>query len=165
MSVTQDSEISCSICGFTHRSDDYGFLHNETGIGEELRYVSDWSRRIYDSLYARIDQGAEQSISCKTQICMVDDKRHKFMPVGEGTVTLMRGKFLLEGTLGGAALHAEISIAGVPTLPFSPGKYLEIQDGGTIYRCVLEDGKLVMKFINMLKIFYDQNRIKEKASC
>ena len=40
--------------------------------------------------------------------------------------------------------------------PFSPGKHFEIQDGQMIYRCVLEDGKMVMKFINMLKIFYEQ---------
>ena len=27
-----------------------------------------------------------------------------------------------------------------------------------LYRCVLEDGKLVMKFINMVKIFYELNK-------
>lgn len=30
-----------------------------------------------------------------------------------------------------------------------------IQDSQTIYRCVLKDGKLAMKFINMVKIFYE----------
>lgn len=40
-------------------------------------------------------------------------------------------------------------------LPFSPGKYMEIQDGQNIYRCVLEDGKPVMKFINMVKAFHE----------
>ena len=46
-------------------------------------------------------------------------------------------------------------IAGIPTLPFKPGKYLEVQHGSDIYRCVLSDGRLVMKFINMLKIFHE----------
>ena len=89
------------------------------------------------------------------------------MEVGSGTVTLIQGKFLLEGTLGGVPIQKEISVGNVPTLPFSPGKHLEIQDGATIYRCVLDDGRLVMKFINMLKIFYElgQHKQKEKASC
>ena len=48
-------------------------------------------------------------------------------------------------------------IGNVPTLPFSPGKHLEVQDGPDTYRCVLEDGKQVMKFINMVKVFYELN--------
>lgn len=37
----------------------------------------------------------------------------------------------------------------------------ELFSGEDIYRCVLGDGRLVMKFINMVKIFYElhQNRI------
>ena len=30
-----------------------------------------------------------------------------------------------------------------------------IQNGKDIYRCVLEDGRLAMKFINMVKIYYE----------
>ena len=44
------------------------------------------------------------------------------------------------------------------TLPFTPGKHLEVQNGNDIYRCVLEDGRLAMKFINMIKIFFDLSR-------
>lgn len=64
-------------------------------------------------------------------------------------------RFLIEGMLHGEEVSLCIPIAGFPTLPFSPGKYLEIQDGQTIYRCVLQDGRLAMKFINMVKIFYE----------
>ncbi len=60
----------------------------------------------------------------------------------------------VEGRINGEPVQLTISSEGLPTLPFSPGKYLEVQDGKTIYRCVLDDGQLVMKFINLLKIFY-----------
>jgi hypothetical protein len=56
-----------------------------------------------------------------------------------------------------------VPIGNVPALPFSPGKYLEIQDGGNIYRCVLADGRLVMKFIHMVKIFYRHNQMAARA--
>lgn len=94
-------------------------------------------------------------MSAMTQIFMVDDRRHKFMPAGKGMLTLSADGFHLEGTLDGTAFSKDISIAGLPTLPFSPGKHLELQEGGTIYRCVLDDGRLVMKFIHMLKIYYE----------
>lgn len=166
MAVKGEDTIYCTDCGFSQRSDKYGFLHNASGIGEEIRHVSDWSRLIYNRLKERICAGKEDRISCKTQICMVDDEKHKFLPVGTGTVTLTQGKFRLEGTLNGETICKDISVVGTPTLPFSPGKHLELQDGATIYRCVLEDGKLVMKFINMLKIFYElsQNKTQIKAS-
>ena len=161
MSTARPDTISCTHCGYTQRSDAYGFLHKHGSVGAEIRHVSNWSRWIYEELKARVDAQSEQTISCRTKIHMVDDKRHKFMEVGSGTVTLMPGKFLLEGILGGVPLCKEISVGNVPTLPFSPGKHLELQDGATIYRCVLEDGKLVMKFINLLKIFYERNQTRK----
>ena len=162
-----DGTIRCTSCGFAQTMDERGFFHNANGIGPELRYVSDWSRGIYDRLLEKIRQGVETEISCRTEIRMVDSKKHKFVPVGSGTVTLTQGKFLLEGTIRQEAFCAEVSVGNVPVLPFSPGKYLEIQDGGVIYRCVLEDGRLVMKFINMVKIFYtlNQAKLQEKVTC
>jgi len=164
--LTAENTITCSSCGFTQTVDAYGFFHHSGGPGEEVRLVSNWSRLIHDRLAEKIAQGEEQTLSCKAEIRMVDNKRHKFTTVGSGTVTLQPGKFLLEGTIGGQEISKEISVLGVPTLPFSPGKHLELQDGNTIYRCVLEDGKLVMKFINMVKIFYARNQMKmqEKVS-
>jgi len=41
------------------------------------------------------------------------------------------------------------------SLPFQPGKYLEIQCGEQIYRCFPDNGALVMKMINMVKIYYE----------
>ena len=48
-----------------------------------------------------------------------------------------------------------IPITNFASLPFKPGKHLEVQHGEKIYRCVLKDGHLAMKFINMVKIFYE----------
>lgn len=96
-------------------------------------------------------------LSAKTRIHMVDTRKNKYAEAGHGTVTLNGEHFLLEGVLHQEPIQLRIPIAGFPTLPFSPGKYIEIQDGPTIYRCVLEDGKLAMKFINMVKIFHEMN--------
>lgn len=149
--------LYCDSCGFEETADAYGFLHNTKGIGEEIRYVSDWSRRIYEGIARQVADGTVAELSCTTKIHMIDYKKHKFVEVGQGRVTLNSDHFRICGTLHGEETEMEISIGGLPTLPFCPGKYFEIQDGKNIYRCVLDDGKQVMKFINLVKIFYKQN--------
>lgn len=154
MQVREISTIFCTACGYAQTADEYGFLHNTEGLGEELRYVSDWSRRIYSDLRCQVEQGRVTSLSCTAKIHMIDYDKHKFREVGEAAVTLDRDSFTVTGTIHGECVDMKISIGGLPTLPFSPGKYFEIQDGKNIYRCVPDDGKLVMKFINLVKIFY-----------
>lgn len=154
MQVRGGSEIFCTACGYAEVSDEYGFLHNEKGIGPELRYVSDWSRRIYEKLKKQVQEGSITEITSAAKICMIDFKKHKFTEVGHGTVFLSQSGFHIIGTMNGETVDMTITTDGLPTLPFSPGKYFEIQDGKSIYRCLPEDGRLVMKYINLVKIFY-----------
>lgn len=155
INLREGSTLHCQSCGYSQTSDKYGFLHKNGEIGREIRYVSDWSRQIYHALKEKLARGEDTVLSAKTSIHMVDPKKKKYVPVGEGSVTLNKERFLIEGTLHGEEVSLCIPIAGFPTLPFSPGRYLEIQDGQTIYRCVLQDGRLAMKFINMVKVFYE----------
>ncbi len=150
-----EDTLYCTECGFSQTSDEYGFLYKNGDVGEEIRYVSDWSKLIYNSFKEKLSKGEETTVSAKTDIHMVDPEKNKYIKVGHGTLTLNPEKFLIEGELKGEEVSLSIPISKFPTLPFSPGKHLEIQDGQTIYRCVFEDGKLVMKFINMVKIFFE----------
>jgi len=162
MEVVEESIIRCRKCGFTRRCDEYGFLTDETG-DNTWRYVSDWSRWIYEDLKKRVLEGKEDNLTAQAQIRMVDPKKHKFCPVGEAEVELSRGQFRIDGQINGEEVHLTIPAGNIPALPFSPGKYLEIQHGGDIYRCVFRDGYLVMKFINMLKVFYELTHEAVKA--
>lgn len=155
IAVKEKHTLYCQSCGYSQTGDEYSFLHKNGDIGQEIRYVSDWSKLIYHRLKERLSKGTDTVLSAKTAIHMVDPKKKKYAKVGQGTLTLSPEKFLIEGTIAGEAVDLSIPIASFPTLPFSPGKYLEIQDGQTIYRCVLEEGRLAMKFINMVKIFYE----------
>lgn len=153
--VHDRSTLRCDACGFAHTSDAYGFLHNSGGIGKEWRYVSDWSRYIYDALKARIEQGEDIVLQAATEFRMVDGKRNKFIPVGKGTVTLTREAFLLKGSLRDEPFSLIVPIHDFASLPFKPGRHFEVQCGNDIYRCVLEDGRMAMKFINMVKACYE----------
>ena len=158
----QNSDIHslrCSACGYTEKSDSLGFLHASSGSAPEVRYVSDWSRGILRETKDALRKNRDYSLSSPTAIHMIDPKRNRFEEVGRGVVTLDREKFRLVGSSRGKDIALNISISNVPTLPFSPGKRIELQDGPTIYRCVLDDGRLAMKFINVLKAFYEINAI------
>lgn len=154
MEITDRSTIRCSVCGYGATSDPYGFLHS-IGIGQPIRYVSDWSRHIYEKLKEKITADPETALTAPTKLHMIDDKKDAFREVGEGTLHLCKDHFRITGTINGTQEDLRIPIGNLPTLPFSPGRHLEIQDGNKIYRCVLSDGQLAMKFINMLKAFYE----------
>jgi len=149
--------IYCTECGFEQTSDEFAFLRKQSGVGRELRYVSDWSRLIYEELKSKVDAGTEQGLSCGTSIHMIDMDRHKFVEVGTGMVTLSDQCFQIIGQIHGSPAELTVPISNLPTLPFSPGKYLEVQHGENIYRCVLTDGRLVMKYINLVKIFHERS--------
>lgn len=161
MKVRDKSTLCCTECGYAEESDEYGFLHNK-GSGEEIRYVSDWSRLIFERHKQTLSDDPDYTISAKTRIYMLDYDKHKFTWVGFGTVSLNREAFKLTGRLNGDCVDISIPSAKIPTLPFKPGKYLELQKGSDIYRCVLDDGKLVMKFINTVKAFFELNERNDK---
>ena len=146
--------LTCSACGYELESDEYGFLHNRKGLGEELRYVSDWSTLIARHLEERVREGSEGSLSAHCRIRMIDGEKNRFVDVGGGEMTLSRAGFRIVGDIGGSPADLTVPLAGVPSLPFGPGSYLEIQHGKTIYRCLPDDGRVVIKFIHLVKIFH-----------
>ena len=153
MQVEDRSTISCSACGFTQKMDKFGFFHCED-TEKEIRYVSDWSRMIYADMQKRLEADDTLQLSEQVEFQMVDDRRHKMMGVGQGSICLKRGSITLTGTIRGEETELQVPILGIPALPFSPGKYLEVQHGEDIYRCVFRDGRPVTKFINLLKCLY-----------
>lgn len=155
ISIKDKNSLHCDNCGYSQFSDPYGFLHKESAVGEEIRYVSDWSSWIHEQEKNRLRNNPEATLSAKTKIHMIDFKKNKFVEVGNGCVTIAKDAFTLTGQIDGEAIDMQIPIISIPTLPFKPGRHFEIQDGNTIYRCVLEDRRLVMKFIHMLKSFYE----------
>ena len=149
------NRLSCTACGYSEESDKYGFLHKISDTGAEIRYVSDWSRMIYSDVKASIEAGEDVTVSSKTKILTVNQRKHKFVESGDGVLTYRDGRLILSGKLGGDDLEIDIKASTFASLPFKPGKYVEIQNGQDIYRCMLEDGRLAMKYINLIKANYE----------
>lgn len=155
------NRISCAACGFAHEADKMGFLHQVGTVGQEIRYVSDWSRMIYRDMAQKLENGQLHTMETPVRISMINMKKKKFQPVGRGVLTLTAEEFRLAGTVNGEALDVAVDAGAFPSLPFSPGKYLEFQYGDNIYRCMPADGRLVMKYINYIKASYERAWCKE----
>ena len=154
MSVVDRKTLRCTECGFEETCDELGFLHKTGGEGEEIRYVSDWSRLTYGEMAKHVREDPELTLSAETGIQMINREKNSFEDVGQGTVTLDRKGFRLIGKIRDKLVELNIPITNIPTLPFSPGKRFELQQGPVIYRCVLKDGRMAQKFIHMLKACY-----------
>lgn len=153
MQVKDKSVISCASCGYSQTMDKQGFFHC-ADAEREVRYVSDWSRWIYKDVEQTLEADPDMELQADVTFRMVDEKKHKMVDAGEGIVLLRRGRITLRGRIRGQETDLDVPIAGIPALPFSPGKHLEVQHGEDIYRCVFKDGRPVMKFINMVKAQY-----------
>ena len=164
MHTAEGNKLYCDACGFTEVSDRQGFLHRQGTVGTELRYVSDWSRSIYQALKESICKNDSLVLNTPVAIHMIDYKACKFRPCGKGQLTLSKDELILEGTVNDTPLTERIPIGNLPSLPFSPGKHLELQQGQTIYRCLPENGRLVMKLINMVKIYYELSHTADQTA-
>lgn len=154
MVVEGESVITCTACGFRQEMDELGFFHHAEPE-KEVRYVSDWSRMIYRDMKKQLEADSSMQLEADVLFRMVDGEKHKLVDVGSGTITLKRGSIILDGNIRGEDTRLEVPIVGIPALPFSPGRHLEVQRGEEIYRCVFKDGRPVMKFINMIKSLYE----------
>lgn len=153
--VKDKNVLQCSECGLTYSSDIHGFLHKESCFGPDIRYVSDWSKSIHNDMKAKIEQRLLTSLTAETKILMINFAKNKFIEVGSGTISLSVDELTIDGVINGESINLSIPTAHFPTLPFKPGKHLDIQNGADIYRCVLRDGKMAMKFIHMIKSIHE----------
>ena len=159
--VRDKSVIYCEACGYEEKCDEYGFLHKTSELGEEIRHPSKWNKMIGDGIREKIESGELSSLESHVEVHMIPDGKSKFARAGEATLTLTNSCFTLNGTINGNEETVTVPINCFASLPYKPGQYVELQNGNTIYRCFPDDGRLSVKYINMLEIFY----AKHTADC
>ena len=164
MRIRRKKTIYCEKCGFEETSDKYAFLHNDKGIGEELRYVSKWSTLIYDNLRDKIKEGLINGLSTKARVQLIHPKKRKYADAGSARIMLNRENITIKGKLNGKTVDLSLPSTNYPSLPFKPGRYFEIQHGDTTYRCHPKNSKTVMKWVNMVKIYYELSCEEKEAA-
>ena len=164
--VKNKNTIYCTACDFQHVADEYQFLHNVGGADNELRHISDWNVSIREDVKREIESGKLTKISSAVKIHMISPKSGKFESAGEATVSLDENGFKLVGNINDEPIDITVSADTFPALPYKPGVYFEIQHGEKIYRCFPEDGRLTIKFINMIEELYRiKAELREASHC
>lgn len=155
--VTNKNKLICKHCNNVAISDKYGFLHKEKSSDIIYRHVSDWAKFIKESTYELLINNENYQLKDHVKVSMIDYKNHKFVEVGEVDLTYKRSAFSLKGIINGKPFEKEISTYEMFILPFSPGKYFEIQDNKDIYRIHLSDPRKTTKWIYFLRAVYLYN--------
>ncbi len=155
MRIRRKKTIYCKQCGFEETSDKYAFLHNNKGIGDELRHVSKWSKLIYNHLRERVENGIETGLSTMARIQTINQSKRKYTDIGTARVSMNRNFITIKGELNNNETEIKIPTSTYPTLPFKPGRHFELQHGDISYRCHPKNSKTVMKWVNMVKVYYE----------
>lgn len=159
--ITEKNKLICTCCNNTAISDKYGLLHKENADSIVYKRVSDWARFIKTSLYKEVINNQDFIIESDARVSMINYKKHKFVDVGEVHVSLQRSCFKLKGIINNEPFEKEISTYDLFILPFSPGKFFEIQNQKDIYRIYLKDGRHVTKWLHVLKAIFIYNHSKQ----
>ena len=155
MRTKKKKTIYCVQCGFEERSDKYALLHNDSGVGDEVRLVSAWSKMIYNNLKEKVKAGKVKKQTTTAKIQTIDQKKHKYCDAGSAEITLTPDTLSISGVVNGEELKLDLSTASFPSLPFKPGKCFEVQHGNISYRCFPKKPLTVMKWVNLIKIYYE----------
>ncbi len=154
--VKDKNTLYCTECGFEETADKRGFLHSKDG-DETYKYVSTWDYEIYENLEETVNNTENYSLSKETEILKINEETKSFETVGSGTLTIDKEGLKLNGNISGKELDVKTAINEIPELPSSPGNYIELQHGDDIYRCKLKEGKYIVKYLHLLKIFYKKS--------
>lgn len=154
--IKNTNVIYCENCSFEEQADKFGFLHSNDSINE-IKYVCDWDKIIYENLRKEVFENPDYSISDETDVYTLDYKKHKYVLSGTGKISINRTSIDLDGVINGEEKHISLNISTIPALASSPGKHIEIQLGNDIYRAKLKDGSHVVKYLHLLKIFFELN--------
>ena len=60
------------------------------------------------------------------EIQLVDQKKHKFVHAGNGSVVLNKNEFILDGNVNGEQINKKFPVKHFPIVPFKSGKCFEL---------------------------------------
>ena len=93
---------------------------------------------------------------------MLNIKKHKYEYAGDAKISLDKKKIVLSGKINGEFIEKEFNSQEYISLPFTPNKHFEIQDGGISYRIKLNNPIMTTKWVWALKSLY---MIKHQKKC
>lgn len=159
MRVENKNTLRCSHCQNGAKANKFGFLEKTTESDVIFKHPSDWSRFIKDNIRKECSEN-DIVLSSHAEIYMINHKKCKYEKVGEGIVTLDKDKFNINGKIIEKEYCHDFPVSQLISLPVSPGRHFEIQDGIDIYRIILDNKAESLEWISTLEIFNQNSKLK-----
>ena len=122
IAVQNKNTLCCQSCGYSQTSDEYGFLHKNGDVGEEIRYVSDWSRWIYDGVKEKLSRGGRYGAFRQDRHSYGGSEKEEICGSGAGDCDPFSGEFPAGRNSEGGGYFSDNPHRGIPHPALLSGK-------------------------------------------
>ena len=138
--------LFCEKCGYEEKADEYCMLHKISKNGNEIKHISDWAVIIRDELKERIRNDNNFKYEIDGEIRSLNIKKHQYEVIGDGKVTFDKNRIILTNKNGDILFNeSTLSFISIPSIP---GKFMDLQYVGGIFRFYPHNGKDVQSFVD-----------------
>ena len=155
--VENSDTLICNCCGNQAKANKYGILEKVNEDDVIYNHPCDWAQNIENELYEEIKNNPDYTLEDECEIRMIDYKKHKFVPVGNGNIKLNKEFITLTGTVNSEEITKTFKLNQYPILPFKPNVHFEIQENNDIYRIYLKNSNMATKWVYSIKSAYKIN--------
>ena len=132
-------------------------LFFEPGTKESIVYdgFDNWYDFQQESLLAEIHD-PDFSITAPTSLLWNEPGKYGYQYMGHGKLSLTRETVIFEGKVFENTEILSFDMRNILMVPFAAGEYFEIANGSDIRRFVLDDVRMMMKWVLAIRIIRDE---------
>jgi hypothetical protein len=132
-------------------------LFFEPGTKDSIVYdgFDNWYDFQQESLLSEIHD-PNFSITATTSLQWNEPGKHGYQDMGHGKLSLTREAVIFEGKVFESTETLYFDMKNILMVPFAAGEYFEIANGSDIRRFVLDDVRMMMKWVLAIRLIRDE---------
>jgi hypothetical protein len=140
-------------------------LFFEPGKSDSIVYdgFDNWYDFQQESLLAEIHD-PDFRITAATSLQWNEPGKYGYQDMGHGTLSLTREAVIYEGEVFEKTETIRFDMKDILMVPFAAGEYFEIANGSDIRRFVLDDVRMMMKWVLAIRLIRDEYYEKKTGS-
>jgi hypothetical protein len=152
---SKGNKLFCLHCG--NEANVNSKLFFEPGKEDSIVFdgIDNWYDFQQKSLSTEIHD-PEFNLSTSTSLLWNEPGKYGYQDMGHGNLCLTREAVIYEGAVFGRAEILYFDMKDILMVPFAAGEYFEIANGSDIRRFVLDDVRMMMKWVLAIRLIRDE---------
>jgi len=160
---TEGNRLFCLVCDNEAVMNSRLFF--EPGKSDSIIYdgFDNWYDFQQESLLTEI-HNPDFRLTAETLLQWNEPGKYGYQDMGHGTLTLTREAVIYEGNVFEKTETLSFDMKDILMVPFAAGEYFEIASGSDIRRFVLDDVRMMMKWVLAIRLIRDEYHEKKTGS-